>query len=375
MKSTAKTLALGAALLCLLAGGMALPASAAVPLTGTAVSLPWNSDNSVPAESIEAGTYSSNMLLGETQQLSPTVRPRNSTDSVIYLTDDSSVLTVSNSGVVQAVGVGTATVTAAAGNQICAYTISVSMDSTMIVTEMDLALSSNTIYVGNSVSASLQVRPSSASQYATISLTSSNEKVATVNSFGRVTGVSPGTATITAACGSVTASTTVTVLAIPTEATTGGTELGAWLLKAKIPGLSIGTLCLAIDLTIIVFYAAVFRSLENALYGGIALYISTKVMDMVVYGGSAAKLAYIISNEQEKITHELLARDMGVTRLTAEGAYTHNDKPVLLCAVRRREIVAVKRLVNEIDPTAFFIVCDAREVLGEGFGEYKPDGL
>ena len=159
------------------------------------------------------------------------------------------------------------------------------------------------------------------------------------------------------------------------EATTGGTELGAWLLKAKIPGLSIGTLCLAIDLTIIVFYAAVFRSLENALYGGIALYISTKVMDMVVYGGSAAKLAYIISNEQEKITHELLARDMGVTRLTAEGAYTHNDKPVLLCAVRRREIVAVKRLVNEIDPTAFFIVCDAREVLGEGFGEYKPDGL
>ena len=223
MKSTAKTLALGAALLCLLAGGMALPASAAVPLTGTAVSLPWNSDNSVPAESIEAGTYSSNMLLGETQQLSPTVRPRNSTDSVIYLTDDSSVLTVSNSGVVQAVGVGTATVTAAAGNQICAYTISVSMDSTMIVTEMDLALSSNTIYVGNSVSASLQVRPSSASQYATISLTSSNEKVATVNSFGRVTGVSPGTATITAACGSVTASTTVTVLAIPTEATTGGT--------------------------------------------------------------------------------------------------------------------------------------------------------
>lgn len=217
MKSTAKTLALGAALLCLLAGGMALPASAAVPLTGTAVSLPWNSDNSVPAESIEAGTYSSNMLLGETQQLSPTVRPRNSTDSVIYLTDDSSVLTVSNSGVVQAVGVGTATVTAAAGNQICAYTISVSMDSTMIVTEMDLALSSNTIYVGNSVSASLQVRPSSASQYATISLTSSNEKVATVNNFGKVTGVAPGKATITATDGNVSCTATITVVAANTS--------------------------------------------------------------------------------------------------------------------------------------------------------------
>ncbi len=159
------------------------------------------------------------------------------------------------------------------------------------------------------------------------------------------------------------------------EATTGGTELGAWLLKAKIPQLSIGTLCLAIDLTVIVVYAAVFRNMENALYGGIALYISTKVMDTVVYGGSAAKLAYVISNRQEEITRELLARDMGVTRLSATGAYTNNDKPVLLCAVRRRDIVAVKRLVNEIDPTAFFIVCDAREVLGEGFTEYKPDGL
>ena len=159
------------------------------------------------------------------------------------------------------------------------------------------------------------------------------------------------------------------------ETTTGGTELGAWLMKAKIPGLSIGKLCLAIDLTIIVLYAVVFHSLENALYGGIALYISTYVMDMVVYGGSAAKLAYIISSEQEKISAELLARDMGVTRLTAEGAYTRNDKPVLLCAVRRREVVAIKRIVNEIDPAAFLIVCDAREVLGEGFSEYKPDGL
>ena len=77
----------------------------------------------------------------------PVVSPSYSTDSVVFLTDDSSVLTVSSSGVVQAVGVGTATVTAAAGNQICAYTIVVSMDSSMIVTEMDLSLSSNTIYV------------------------------------------------------------------------------------------------------------------------------------------------------------------------------------------------------------------------------------
>ena len=224
MIRTAKKLAACVLMLGVLVCGTALSAAAAgLPVEEqNGVSLPWSKD--VPAESISTGSYSANMLLGASQQLSPVVKPSYSTDTVVFLTDDSSVLTVSSSGVVQAVGVGTATVTAAAGNQICAYTIVVSMDSSMIVTEMDLALSSNTIYVGNSVSASLQVRPSSASNYATVTLTSSNEKVATVNSFGRVTGVAPGKATITATCGSVVATTTVTVLALPTDSTdTSGT--------------------------------------------------------------------------------------------------------------------------------------------------------
>ena len=221
MIRTAKKLAACVLMLGVLLCGTALSAAAAsLPVEEqNGVSLPWLKD--VPAESISTGSYSANMLLGASQQLSPVVKPSYSTDSVVFLTDDSSVLTVSSSGVVQAVGVGTATVTAAAGNQICAYTIVVSMDSSMIVTEMDLSLSSNTIYVGNSVSASLQVRPSSASNYATVTLTSSNEKIATVNSFGRVTGVAPGKATITATCGSVVATTTVTVLALPTDSSTG----------------------------------------------------------------------------------------------------------------------------------------------------------
>ena len=221
MIRTAKKLAACVLMLGVLVCGAALSAAAAsLPVEEqNGVSLPWFKD--VPAESIATGSYSANMLLGASQQLSPVVKPSYSTDSVVFLTDDSSVLTVSSSGVVQAVGVGTATVTAAAGNQICAYTIVVSMDSSMIVTEMDLSLSSNTIYVGNSVSASLQVRPSSASNYATVTLTSSNEKIATVNSFGRVTGVAPGKATITATCGSVVATTTVTVLALPTDSSTG----------------------------------------------------------------------------------------------------------------------------------------------------------
>ena len=224
MKSTAKTLALGAALLCLLAGGMALPASAAVPLTGTAVSLPWNSDNSVPAESIEAGTYSSNMLLGETQQLSPTVRPRNSTDSVIYLTDDSSVLTVSNSGVVQAVGVGTATITAACGSVTASTTVTVLAIPTEATTGGTVSSGTTSANSGQVITVtpsyvvlkpgatrtlSAKATPASASQSFTYK--SGNSSVATVSPSGVITAVGTGSTSITVSNGKATALVTVIV--------------------------------------------------------------------------------------------------------------------------------------------------------------------
>jgi len=98
-------------------------------------------------------------------------------------------------------------------------------------------------------------------------------------------------------------------------------------------------------------------------------------MDLIVYGGNKAKLAYIISKEQEEITKKLIEADLGVTALDGNGAYTGEKKKVLLVAVRRRELVIAKRIVKQIDPDAFIIMCDASEVLGEGFGEYKQNGL
>ena len=159
------------------------------------------------------------------------------------------------------------------------------------------------------------------------------------------------------------------------EATTGGSELGAWIVRSHVERLSIGNICLGIDLTIILIYAAVFRSLNNALYGALALYITTKVLDLVVYGQNTAKLAYIISDKYEQIMQEMIARDMGATLIHGKGGYTGADRPLLLCAVRNKEAVSIKRFIKELDPDAFFIVCDASEVLGEGFGVYNPKGL
>ena len=136
-----------------------------------------------------------------------------------------------------------------------------------------------------------------------------------------------------------------------------------------------GIICLGIDLTIILIYAAVFHSLNNALYGALALYITTKVLDLVVYGQNTAKVAYIISDKYEEIMQEMLRRDMGVTLLNGKGGYTGAERPLLFCAIRKKEAVSIKRYIKELDPDAFFIVCDASEVLGEGFGEYDPQGL
>ncbi len=159
-------------------------------------------------------------------------------------------------------------------------------------------------------------------------------------------------------------------------ATTGGTDLMARLLKLKLAWLPMGKLLMGIDLAVIVAVAAVFRALDAALYGLVALYISTIVMDGVLYGLDTAKVAYIISDRNKEISAAIVKDlDRGVTILHGQGAYTGADKDVLMCAFKQREIAAIKAAVKDIDPAAFVIVCDAHEVLGEGFRDYKKDDL
>ncbi len=158
-------------------------------------------------------------------------------------------------------------------------------------------------------------------------------------------------------------------------ATTGGTDIVARLLKLRFPWLPMGKLVLVPDGVVLVLTAIAFGRVETALYGAIALYVSTKVMDAVLYGMNASKVAYIISDNWQSTADAILARERGVTILDAVGAFTGDRKNVLLVAFPQREIVEIKRLVHEADAHAFMIVCDAHDVLGEGFGEYKKEEL
>lgn len=159
------------------------------------------------------------------------------------------------------------------------------------------------------------------------------------------------------------------------NATGGGTELLARLLKYRLPDLSMGRLCLAIDLVVIVAYAAVFHNLNDALYGIVALYVSSIVMDTVIYGSQRAVLAYIISDKSAAIADILLGLNMGITLLSGTGGFSGDEKKVILCAIHRQQVAMVKELVTGQDPAAFIIVTQAHEVLGEGFAAYDKNGM
>ena len=158
-------------------------------------------------------------------------------------------------------------------------------------------------------------------------------------------------------------------------ATTGGTDLIARLLKLKFAWLPMGTLVLIPDFIVIVLAAIAFGKVESALYGIVSLYITTKVMDTVLYGLDSSKVAYIISDSYREIADAIIAMDRGATLLHGEGVYSGNEKKVLMVAFKQKEIVPLKEKVNEIDPHAFLIVCDAHDVLGEGFRTYSKDDI
>ena len=158
-------------------------------------------------------------------------------------------------------------------------------------------------------------------------------------------------------------------------ATTGGTDIIGKLLKLKFPWLPIGKLVMIPDMVVVILAAVVFGTVNAALYGLIQMYLLSKVMDMILYGWDTSRVAYIITDRWEETVQGLLDMNRGVTLLQGKGAYTGAEKQVLLVAFRQREIVPIKRMLREIDPKAFFIVCDAHEILGEGFGDYQKEEI
>lgn len=165
-------------------------------------------------------------------------------------------------------------------------------------------------------------------------------------------------------------------LVFSTGASTGGSDIVVRLLKRKWPNVPIGTINICFDLTVATLTGLAFWDISSALYSGVAIFVSGKVIDAVVYSFDYSKVAMVISREHEKIAEAIMKRlDRGVTFLRGEGAYSQQETKVILTAVKRHQLAELKQLVSELDPDAFVIVQEAHQVLGDGFSRYSQDSL
>ena len=164
-------------------------------------------------------------------------------------------------------------------------------------------------------------------------------------------------------------------LVLLAKATTGGTDMLAALIQHYMRQYSVVQVIQVMDGLIVIIGWYVF-GVRTALYAIVAIFITAKVSDALMEGLKFSKVAYIITDEYDFVAKEIFKElERGVTAIKAKGMYSGNDKCMLYCVVARKEIVTLKEIVAEIDPSAFVIVTDAREVLGEGFQEHGKTTL
>jgi uncharacterized membrane-anchored protein YitT (DUF2179 family) len=132
--------------------------------------------------------------------------------------------------------------------------------------------------------------------------------------------------------------------------------------------LSVGKLVLIVDVFVISLSALVFGSIGNTLYAAVTLFVSSRVIDAVLYGPDAAGVAHVISDHPEEVAKAVSGElGRGTTLLHGQGGLDGAPKKIILCAVHRTQLPLLRRVVAEVDPRAFVILSEAHEVRGLGF--------
>lgn len=150
--------------------------------------------------------------------------------------------------------------------------------------------------------------------------------------------------------------------------TTGGTDLIGLLINKFLPFISSAVLMGIADFIVVVLSGIISKEIEIALYSALSVYLIVKVIDFIVIGFNYSKSFMIISDNTVEISNAIINNlGRGATLLKATGAYTNNEKNVVLVVISKRQVVTLKKLIKSIDPNAFIIVSDVHEALGEGF--------
>ena len=150
-----------------------------------------------------------------------------------------------------------------------------------------------------------------------------------------------------------------------TGATSGGTDIVARLVHKFFPHITIGRVVMLADAVIIAAGMLVFGSIETGLYAIIVIFVSTKVIDSMIYGTGNGKMLMVVTDKADEVSKAIISSSRrGVSIIPAVGAYTGESKNVLICVARKHEII---KIIKSIDDKTFIIVSEANEILGEGF--------
>ena len=147
---------------------------------------------------------------------------------------------------------------------------------------------------------------------------------------------------------------------------TGGTDIIAQVVSRRT-SIPMGVASLIADMAVVVLSVPVF-GIEKALYATIAMYLGTRVLDMVLDGFNTQRAAYIISDQHERIKKHIFSDlDRGCTELLARGGYTGKERPVIFVVLTRPEMALLRRVVASVDPQATIVVSKIHEAFGNGF--------
>lgn len=153
--------------------------------------------------------------------------------------------------------------------------------------------------------------------------------------------------------------------------TTGGTDIIVKCLRQRYPHMKTGSLFFMIDIGIVLLSGFVFQDVDTILYSAIAVFTTSYILDLVLYGKDGAKLLYIISDHAERITERILVElEIGVTHLKGNGAYSKKEKNIILCVIHKQIAHKAEEIVKQEDPEAFMIITGATQIYGEGYKSY-----
>ena len=161
-----------------------------------------------------------------------------------------------------------------------------------------------------------------------------------------------------------------TAIILYAQSSTGGSDLLSNIIRSFNKKFRTGNIIVFIDALIVIANVIVFRNIEVGLYSAITIFILGNMIDIIFEGVNFTKLLFIISNKNEEISLAIgLEVSRGTTGLYGKGMYTNSEKLILMCAATRNDVMRIKEITQNIDPDAFIIIANSREVFGEGFKE------